>query len=91
MDQKEQNATIIVSGGYQPEVIKLKQGIPAKLSFKRVSEQGCLDVVHSKELGFEATLPFDVVKVVSVPTDKAGEFSFSCGMDMFFGKVEVEP
>lgn len=41
-------------------------------------------------MNFSEELPINVTKTVQVPTDEAGEFSFSCGMDMLSGKVEVE-
>ncbi|PAK80142.1 cupredoxin domain-containing protein [Lentilactobacillus parakefiri] len=90
MNEDKQTINVTVSGGYQPSVIKLKQGVPAEIKFKRINDQGCLDVVHSDELGFSEALPVNVTKTVQVPTDKVGEFGFSCGMDMFKGKVEVE-
>lgn len=90
MSENTQKVNVTVAGGYEPEVVTLKQGVPAELTFTRTSEQGCLDVVHSKELGFEEELPLNVPQTVTVATDKAGEYQFSCGMDMFFGKVVVE-
>lgn len=90
MSEQIQKANIKVAGSYDPETVIFKQGIPAELTFTRTNEKGCLDVVHSKDLGFEEELPLDQPKTVTVPTDKAGEFQFSCGMDMFFGKVVVE-
>ncbi|AFR99331.1 cupredoxin domain-containing protein [Lentilactobacillus buchneri] len=89
MNENKQTVNVTVAGGYQPSVIKLKQGVPAEINFKRINDQGCLDVVHSNELGFSEELPVNVTKTVQVPTDQAGEFGFSCGMDMFKGKVEV--
>lgn len=90
MNENKQTVNVTVAGGYEPSVIKLKKGIPAEINFKRTNDQGCLDVVHSNELGFSEKLPINVTKTVQVPTDKSGEFGFSCGMDMFKGKVEVE-
>ncbi|KRL67222.1 cupredoxin domain-containing protein [Companilactobacillus versmoldensis] len=89
MSEKVQEVNVEVAGGYKPNVVNLKKGVPAKISFTRTNDQGCLDVVHSKDLGFEEDLPIDVTKTVDVPTDKAGEYNFSCGMDMFFGKVVI--
>lgn len=90
MSEQVQKANVTVAGGYELEVVTLKQGVPAELTFTRTNEKGCLDVVHSKELGFETELPLNQPQTVTVPTDKAGEYQFSCGMDMFFGKVVVE-
>ena len=85
-----QKVDVTVAGGYEPEVVRLKRGVPAEVTFTRTSTQGCLDVVHSKELGFEEDLPIDEPKTVTINTEKAGEFEFSCGMDMFHGKVIVK-
>lgn len=85
-----QKVDVTVAGGYEPEVVSLKRGVPAEVTFTRTSRQGCLDVVHSKELGFEEDLPIDEPKTVTINTEKAGEFEFSCGMDMFHGKVIVK-
>jgi Uncharacterized protein conserved in bacteria len=48
-----------------------------------------LDVVHSKDLDFEKQLPLNETQTVTVDTDKSGEYTFSCGMDMFKGKVVI--
>ncbi|KRM23402.1 cupredoxin domain-containing protein [Latilactobacillus graminis] len=90
MTQAIQKAAIQVAGGYNPEMITLKQGVPAELTFTRTSDQGCLDVVHSTSLGFEKDLTLGVPQMVNIPTDQVGEFDFSCGMDMFHGKVVIE-
>lgn len=90
MVEKVQKINVTVAGGYQPEVVNLKQGIPAEITFTRTKEQGCLDVVHSKDLNFEKQLPLNVAQTVNIDTDKTGEFNFSCGMDMFGGKVVIK-
>ena len=90
MSTEKQNVEVIVDKGYQPQIVELMKGVPAEISFKRTNEQGCLDVVHSTELGFEENLPLNEIKTVEVATDKAGEFDFSCGMDMFHGKVVIQ-
>ncbi|KRK48844.1 cupredoxin domain-containing protein [Secundilactobacillus kimchicus] len=89
METEKQIVNVTVAGGYEPAVVNLKQGVPAEITFTRTSDQGCLDVVHSQELNFSTELPLNSAQTVNVPTDKAGEFAFSCGMDMFFGKVVV--
>lgn len=90
MTTAKQNVNVEVAGGYNPETVELQQGVPATITFNRTNAQGCLDVVHSTDLGFNTDLPLNQPQTVTVPTDKAGEFSFSCGMDMFFGKVIVK-
>ncbi|MTV81529.1 cupredoxin domain-containing protein [Secundilactobacillus folii] len=90
MSEKVQNVNVEVAGGYQPSVVNLKKGVPATISYTRTSDQGCLDVVHSRELNFEEALPLNETKTVQINTDQAGEFGFSCGMDMFHGKVVIQ-
>ena len=86
----EQVVEVTVDGGYKPETVKLKQGVPAKLVFKRVSDKGCLEQVHSNDLDFNEDLPLNEAVTVPVNTSKAGEYGFACGMDMFHGKVVVK-
>ncbi|KRL52422.1 cupredoxin domain-containing protein [Lacticaseibacillus manihotivorans] len=85
-----QNINITVDGGYEPETVTAKQGVPTTLTFTRTNTQGCLDVVHSKDFNFETELPIDQTQTVDIDTSKPGTFTYSCGMDMFFGHVEVK-
>lgn len=89
MNEHKQTVAVEVAGGYYPQVVTLKQGVPAEITFTRTNAQGCLDVVHSQDLGFETDLPLNQPRTVTIPTNQAGEFDFSCGMDMFHGKVVV--
>ncbi|MFD1486210.1 cupredoxin domain-containing protein [Lacticaseibacillus baoqingensis] len=89
MSEAVQKVNVTVAGGYQPAVVNLRQGIPAEITFTRTSDAGCLDVVHSKDFDFETELPLDQPQTVTIDTAKAGEFGFSCGMDMFHGKVVI--
>lgn len=90
MSENKQAVNVEVAGGYKPAVVNLQQGVPATISFTRTSDQGCLDVVHSKDFDFEEALPLNETKTVTINTDKPGEYQFSCGMDMFFGKVVIQ-
>ncbi|WP_047998720.1 cupredoxin domain-containing protein [Lactiplantibacillus herbarum] len=89
MTNNIQEVTITVDGGYSPSTISLKQGQPAVLKFIRQSTKGCLEVVKSDDLGFEKDLPIGEVVKIDIPTDQAGIYRFSCGMDMVSGEVEV--
>ncbi|MFB9768712.1 cupredoxin domain-containing protein [Lactiplantibacillus modestisalitolerans] len=85
-----QQVNIDVNGGYSPAEVTLKRGVPAELTFNRTNAAGCLDVVQSDELAFKRALPLNQPQTISIPTDQAGTFTYSCGMDMFHGKVVIK-
>ncbi|GEO69320.1 cupredoxin domain-containing protein [Levilactobacillus acidifarinae] len=90
MTQTTQKETVIVEGSYAPTMVEFKQGVPAELTFLRLNNQGCLDKVHSDALMFNLDLPINAPQTVTIPTDQAGVFDFSCGMDMVHGKVVID-
>jgi len=85
-----QLANITVEGGYNPQVITLQRGIPATLTFTRKDPSSCLEEVIMPDFGVQETLPVNAPHEITIQPDKTGEFSYSCGMRMFFGKVIVE-
>jgi plastocyanin domain-containing protein len=86
----QQEATIVVNGGYSPETVVLKKGIPAKVTFDMRDKTACLSHVVFDELGLDKDLTKQATTTVEIPTDKAQEFNFACGMNMFHGKVIVK-
>jgi plastocyanin domain-containing protein len=86
----DQEATVVVNGGYSPATVVLKKGIPAKVNFDMKDSTACLSHVVFQQLGVDKDLTKQPVTTVEIPTDKAGEFNFACGMGMFHGKVVVK-
>lgn len=83
-----QTISVDVSTGiYAPNVINLKAGIPAEITFGQSS--GCTAVVQSKDLGFQEDLTAGP-KTVKLGALEPGTYAFSCGMEMVFGKIVVE-
>jgi hypothetical protein len=74
-------------GYYEPNVIKLKAGVPAEITFGQSS--GCTGQVISQALGFSEDLTGGP-RTVKIPDPKPGTYAFSCGMQMVFGKIVVE-
>lgn len=72
---------------YSPNVIKLKAGVPAEITFGQGG--GCTAQVVSQDLGFSEDLSAGP-KVVSLPALDKGTYSFSCGMGMVFGSIVVD-
>ena len=85
-----QTATVeITSKGFEPDSLKLKVGVPAKVTFVRKTDQTCAKEVVIKEYGIERKLPLNEPVTVEF-TPRKGEFSFACGMNMIKGKLIVE-
>lgn len=88
LDGGVQTISVDLSKGYyQPNVIRLKAGVPTRITFGQSS--GCTGQVISSDLGFSADLTAGPV-TVELPALEAGEYSFSCGMQMVFGTIVVE-
>ena len=86
-----QEVEITVKGGYSPDQIRVRQGVPLRLRFSRQESGDCTSRVVFPDFGVSLALPaFGEASVDLVP-DNAGEFAFSCGMNMIHGKLLVEP
>lgn len=90
VSNNSQSATVVVNGGYSPETVILKKGVPAQLHFDMKDHTACLSHVVFDKLGVNKDLTKQPVTTIDIPTDKAGEYNFACGMDMFHGKVVVK-
>jgi len=85
-----QSATVRITGnGYEPAVVRLRRGVPARLTFVREIEATCSTEVVIADFGIKQELPFKQPVVVEIEPRKAGRFSFSCGMNMLHGKIVV--
>lgn len=86
-----QEIKITVRGGYSPDVIAVKQGMPVKLDFYRDESASCTEQVVFGDFGIARDLPAFKTTSIEFTPDKAGEFTFACGMNMVRGKLVVEP
>ena len=86
-----QQIRITVKGGYSPDVIVVKQGIPVRLDFYRDETASCTEQVVFGDFGIARDLPAFQTTPIEFTPDKAGEFIFACGMNMVRGKLVVEP
>ena len=85
-----QAVRITVKGGYSPDLIVVKQGRPVRLDFYRDETASCSEEVVFGDFGIARPLPaFETTSIEFTP-DRAGEFTFTCGMRMLRGKLVVE-
>ena len=82
-----QAIAVKVGTTYAPNIIKLKAGVPAEITFGQGG--GCTAQVVSQDLGFSEDLSAGP-KVVKLPALEKGTYAFSCGMGMVFGQIVVE-
>ena len=81
----------VTDRGYEPARIELAAGEPVRLAFRQEADLECAATVRSEALGIEPTeLPKGETTVIEVTPEKAGEFTFACGMGMLKGTVVVE-
>jgi plastocyanin domain-containing protein len=85
-----QQVEITVDGGYQPRVIQLKAGLPAKLSFIRRDPSTCLEEIVMPDFGISKSLPVGQKTVIEISPNKPGNYKYTCGMQMFSGQVVVK-
>ena len=88
--QQVQEATIkVTTRGYEPNELKLRLGVPARVTFVRETEATCGTEVILLEYDIERVLPLNEPVVIEFTPQKTGEFGFACGMNMVKGKLVV--
>jgi plastocyanin domain-containing protein len=84
-----QEIQVVVKGGYSPDLIVVKQNQPVRLDFYRDETASCSEQVRFPDFGIARDLPAFQTTPVEFTPDKAGEFTFTCGMNMMRGKLVV--
>ncbi len=85
-----QEIKVTVRGGYSPDVIVVKSGVPVRLNFYRDETSSCSEQVVFSDFGIVRDLPAFKTTPIEFTPDKTGEFTFACGMNMLRGKLIVE-
>jgi Cu+-exporting ATPase len=86
-----QRLAVTVKGGYAPDVIRVRQGVPVELVFDRQESGDCTSRVVFPDLRVSAALPAWQQTTVRLDPRQAGTVSFACGMNMIHGTLIVEP
>lgn len=86
-----QEVEVVVRGGYTPDRIEVRQGRPVRLTFLRQESNPCTEQVILGDFGLSRTLPEGERVPVEFTPDRAGEFTFHCGMNMVRGTLVVRP
>src|SRR6266567_9393602 len=86
-----QRITVTVRGGYSPDVIRARLGVPLELIFDRQESGDCTPRVVFPDLAMSAPLPAYEQTTVRLEPPRAGSFGFACGMNMIHGTLIVDP
>lgn len=86
-----QELEITVKGGYSPDVIRVREGVPLRLVFNRQESSDCTARVVFPDFAVSKSLPAFGKTVVEFTPGKIGSFGFACGMNMLHGTLLVEP
>ena len=85
-----QRVKITVKGGYTPDVVVAKRGVPLELNFYRDEANTCTEEIVFKDFQISRRLPAFETTTVRLTPEREGEFTFHCGMNMVRGKLVVE-
>jgi len=86
-----QRVEVTVRGGYHPDAIGVRQGVPVEMVFDRRESGDCTSRVVFPDLRLSAALPAHHRTTVRFTPDRAGSFGFACGMNMIHGTLVVTP
>ncbi len=86
---ERQEVVVRVKGGYIPEVVRAKPGLPIRIHFKREETSPCSDEVVFSDFGIRRQLPAFETTSIDLPATQAGSYGFACGMDMMHGLLVV--
>jgi Cu+-exporting ATPase len=86
-----QEIEVLVKETYQPNVIRVRQGVPVRLKFNRQEAIDCSNRVLIPDFGISKALPAFQTTVVEFTPQEPGEYAFTCWMNMYRGTIVVEP
>jgi plastocyanin domain-containing protein len=80
----------ITRQGYKPGSLKLRVGVPARVTFVRTTDATCAKEIVLRDFNIRRALPLNQPVVIRFTPTEKGEFTFACGMNMMRGQLIVE-
>ena len=84
-----QKIRITADKGYHPAHIQLQKGIPAEITFHRITSSNCYKEILFEEEDILEPIGVDEEKTIRFTPQELGEHEFSCGMKMQKGSYTV--
>jgi plastocyanin domain-containing protein len=85
-----QEITVTVDGGYEPSYIIVNAGQQVRLNFLRRDPSSCLEEVKLPDFHIAKNLPLNQITPIDFKPNEPGIYTFTCGMNMFRGTIEVQ-
>ena len=85
-----QQIDMTVKGGYSPNVIRVKAGVPLRLKIDRQEAGDCSSRIVFPDFKVSKSLPAFKTTTLEFTPNQTGEFGFACGMNMLHGTLIVE-
>jgi plastocyanin domain-containing protein len=85
-----QSLNITVDGGYEPSHLVVQSGQLVCLNFLRKDPNSCLEKVLFPDFQIAQDLPLNQSVKIEFTPKVPGKYSFTCGMNMFRGEIEVQ-
>lgn len=84
-----QEVEIEVKGGYTPDHVVVRHGVPVRLNFRREESGECTERVVIPGMRVSKLLPAFEVTPVEFTPEQPGDYEFTCGMGMIHGTLTV--
>ena len=81
---------ITVKGVYSPNVISAQVGIPVRINFTRQEDSECSRFVIFSDFNIRRELPENKKVAIEFTPEKEGEYTFTCDIGMYQGKLIVK-
>lgn len=78
-----------VKGGYSPDLIEVRAGVPVRMLFDRQEAGDCSSRVVMPDFKVNQLLPAYATTAVEFVPREEGDFRFACGMNMISGTLHV--
>jgi Cu+-exporting ATPase len=89
MEEGVQLVRVSVKGGYSPDLIEVRAGVPVRMLFDRQEAGDCSSRVVMPDFKVNELLPAYATTQVEFVPQTVGDFRFACGMNMISGTLHV--
>ena len=83
-------ATVVVHGGYEPAIVRVRAGAPVRLIFDRQETSPCSEEIVFPDFGIRRFLPAFERTTIELTPEAPGRYEFTCGMSMLRGVMIAE-